>query len=164
MIVKLIQRANEINLENADTIKSFEITYSGSFVVEVIGNAKVRLTRNIIFIDYIESPNDMFMIYEGNLRMRQITAYNIEGEKVDVWKSIKSDEWKRVKLKLSNKAKIKWTEYNKTIKYPRSVKTMVAYTINGSRRAINSKGSSKVNHKGMEIKKLNRIRGKYGIK
>ena len=53
MVVEFIQRANEINLENADTVKSFEIRYSGSFVGEVIGNAKVRLTRNKIFIDYI---------------------------------------------------------------------------------------------------------------
>ena len=76
-------------------------------------------------------------------------------------KSIKSDEWKRVKAKYDSTSK--WTDYNETISYPSSVKTMVAYTINGSKRAINSKGSSRVNHKGMEIKKLNRIRGKYGI-
>ena len=161
MIVKLIQRVNEINLENANTVKSFEIRYSGSFVGEVLGNAEVKLTRNKIFIDYIESPGDMFMIYEGHLSIRQIVAHDNEGEKVDVQKSIKSDEWQRVKAKYDSTSK--WTDYNETIKYPRSVKTMVAYTINGSRRAINSKGSLRVNHKGMEIKKLNRIRGKYGI-
>ena len=161
MIVKLIQRVNEINLENANTVKSFEIRYSGSFVGEVLGNAEVKLTRNKIFIDYIESPGDMFMIYEGHLSIRQIVAHDNEGEKVDVQKSIKSDEWQRVKAKYDSTSK--WTDYNETIKYPRSVKTMVAYTINGSKRAINSKGSSRVNHKGMEIKKLNRIRGKYGI-
>ena len=161
MIVKLIQRANEINLENADTIKSFEIRYSGSFVGEVIGNAKVRLTRNKIFIDYIESPNDMFMIYEGNLRILQITAYDNNNNKINITRSLKSDEWQRVKDKYDSTSK--WTDYNETIKYPKSVKTMVAYTINGSRRAINSKGSSRINYKGMEIKKLNRIRGKYGI-
>ena len=161
MVVKFIQRANEINLKNADTVKSFEIRYSGSFVGEVIGNAKVRLTRNKIFIDYIEPPEDMFMIYEGNLRMLQITAYDNNNNKINITRSLKSDEWQRVKAKYDSTSK--WTDYNETIKYPRSVKTMVAYTINGSKRAINSKGSSRVNHKGMEIKKLNRIRGKYGI-
>ena len=161
-MVKLIQRANEINLENADTLKSFEIRYSGSFVGEVLGNAKVKLTRNKIFIEYIEPPVDMFMIYEGNISMRQITAYNIEGENVDVRKSIKSDEWKKVSAKYDTSTS-KWTDYNETIKYPRSVKTMVAYTDNGVRKFINSKGSRRVNYKGMEIKKLNRIRGKYGI-
>ena len=161
MVVEFIQRANEINLENADTVKSFEIRYSGSFVGEVIGNAKVRLTRNKIFIDYIEPPEDMFMIYEGNLRMLQITAYDNNNNKINITRSLKSDEWQRVKAKYDSTSK--WTDYNETIKYPRSVKTMVAYTINGSRRAINSKGSLRVNHKGMEIKKLNRIRGKYGI-
>ena len=161
-MVKLTQRVNEINLENADTVKSFEIAYSGSFVGEISGNTVVRLTRNKIFIEYIEPPGDMFMIYEGNFRMRQITAYNIEGEKVDVRKSIKSDEWKKVKARLDTSTS-KWTDYNETIKYPKSVKTMVAYTLNGSKRAKNSKGTSRVNQKGMEIKKLNRIRGKYGI-
>ena len=160
-MIRLIQRANQINLENADAVKSFEIKYSGSFVGEVIGNAKVRLTRNKIFIDYIEPPGDMFMVYEGNFSIRQIIAHDNEGEKVNVLKSIKSDEWKRVKAKYDSTSK--WTDYNETISYPSSVKTMVAYKINGSKRAINSKGSSRVNHKGMEIKKLNRIRGKYGI-
>ena len=102
------------------------------------------------------------MIYEGNISMRQITAYNIEGENVDVRKSIKSDEWKKVSAKYDTSTS-KWTDYNETIKYPRSVKTMVAYTDNGVRKFINSKGSRRVNYKGMEIKKLNRIRGKYGI-
>ena len=162
MIVKLIQRVNEINLENSDTIKSFEIRYSGSFVGDVMGNTKVKLTRNKIFIEYIETPGDMLMIYEGNLSMRQITAYNIEGAKVDVRKSIKSDEWKKVSAEYDTSTS-KWTDYNETIKYPKSVKTMVAYTLNGSKRVINSKGSSRINQKGMEIKKLNRIRGKYGI-
>ena len=161
-MVKLIQRANEINLENADTVKSFEIKYSGSFVGEVLGNAEVKLTRNKIFIEYIEPPSEMLMIYMGNLRIMQIMAHNNEGEKVDVWKSIKSDEWKKVKARLDTSTS-KWTDYNETIKYPKSVKTMVAYTLNGSKRAKNSKGTSRVNQKGMEIKKLNRIRGKYGI-
>tara|TARA_Y100000593_G_C4307538_1_gene336543 strand:+ start:1257 stop:1748 length:492 start_codon:yes stop_codon:yes gene_type:complete len=163
-MARLIQRGNEINLEEAYRIKSIEINYSGSFVGEIIGETDVILSRNKLFINFIDSPRETIMIYEGNFRIKNITARLGNEELINIPKSVQSNEWERV-MEVFSLSATKWKTYSSSTKYPSSLKTLVAYTNRGNKKYATQKSINHfVNLNGTEFKKINRLRGDYDIR
>ena len=71
MSLRLIQRINEINIEDIHQLKVLEIDYGGSFIAELQENASVIITRKKIKIYFKEVPqSDVLMKYYGNFRIK----------------------------------------------------------------------------------------------
>ena len=162
-MIKLTQRQNEININSQIKIKSIQFDYNGSFVAEVLGNCDVEINYNNIVINYLEKPPEVIIVYEGDLKIKNILAYDDNNNATKVTYNFKSDEWRNVSADYSNNT-TKWRDYTDTFFYARPVKTLISYTKNNYKKYKNAKGQFLTDLERMENKKLNRIRGKYGIK
>jgi len=165
MGVTLTQRVNELNIEYNEKPVFLTIRYGGSFVGQILGNTKSRLTRSEINIEFKEDIQETIMIYEGELIIYGIFAKNsnlepIKGNRI----KLVNDEIQRSKTKWDESTQ-KWGDYDKSLnKYYKPVMSIIEYKENDNIKFHEVRDKSLLSIPSRQNKILNRIRGNYGVK
>ena len=162
-IMELILTQNEIEINYSDVPVRMILEYRGSFIGEVFGDSFVDLNRNRIILSFQGNPPNTIMSYRGDWTIGEIKAYNKEGGEIYITRKVKEDKWNLILSDYANNTN-KYTDYNKSINYENVNKTLISYKYNNKQYYANEKGMVNPERNSMELKKLNRIRSKYGIK
>tara|TARA_R100000808_G_scaffold11696_1_gene29805 strand:- start:581 stop:1066 length:486 start_codon:yes stop_codon:yes gene_type:complete len=161
--MEITTTSNEVHLNYSEAPKKMIISYSGSFVGEVFGDCIVRLSRKNIIIEFQEDPPSLLMSYTGKFAIISVSAYDKMDNTIYTNRVVKEDKWNLIVGDYANNTN-KYPDYNQSIGYNFVDKTLLAYKHNNEQHYLNQKGMLRPDRDSMEIKKLNRIRGNYGIK
>ena len=166
MSLRLIQRINEINIEDIHQLKVLEIDYKGSFIAELQENASVIITRKKIKIYFKEVPqSDVLMKYYGNFRIKSLKGIKRSGGYVNIRRISRSDVLNQI-FSRWDESTMKYTDYNESFSYSGGFKTLISYTKNG-KKYYKDKNNKIVKEKDLNIMQLNKfkkIRGNYGTR
>ena len=162
--VKIIVEKGQINLEYSEDPIVFEIKYNGGFIGEVFGEALVRMNSNMMIIIFFElPPTDTMMIYEGAISINRVRAFKSDRTPLNTQIIYKDDKIGRIGSKW-DESTMKYEDYNSKLTYGYVSDPIVTYNLSGKKEYITTKGripKKKVNIN--KIKKLERIRSKYGV-
>lgn len=164
MSATLIQRVNELNIEYTDKPISISIRYGGSFIGQVLGNTRSRITRTKIDIHFLDDVPETIMRYEGNLIIYGITVIskNLESAKGGKLKLI-NDEVQRIQAQWDVSTQ-KWEDYDKSNSYYKPVMSLIEYKENDNIKYHEVRDRLLLSLPSRQSKILNRIRGDYGSK
>ena len=139
MDLKLIQRPDEINIENAQDVKYLSIHYTGKFDGEIFGNTWVWVRKTRIVIRFMSPPEEVLMKYEGNLKIRKIYAYDKERNETVGSLKILNDEIRNITSEIRYE-RLTYKDYNQSNRYSNIRKTKLRFTLNNTKRLIGDKG------------------------
>ena len=161
--MEFIITQNEIEINYSDIPVKIILDYRGSVIADVYGNSFVHLNRRKIMINFQEKPPSTIMSFRGDWIIMEIKAYDKDDAEIYVTRKVKEDKWNAISGNYANNTN-KYTDYNKSIDYENINKTLISYRYNNKQHYINDKGVVNPERQNMERKKLNRIRGNYGVK
>jgi len=127
MRIRVDQYKNDVYIKDYRGAILIDIRYSGTFIGDMIPTGFVAMNSSRIIIYNIQQdlPHDLFMNYEGNLRIRSIFAYTKDKTYSGVI-NIESDEWDRISGKW-DEIELTWEDYDHSQKYIKDVNTMLSY-------------------------------------
>lgn len=162
--VKIIVEQGQVNLEYSEAPTVFEIKYNGRFVGEVFGDALVRMNSNTMIIVFFQlPPTDTMMIYEGAISISRVRAFKLDRTPLNSQIIYKDDKIGRVGSKW-DESTMKYEDYNSKITYGSVIDSLITYNLSGEKEYITTNG--KIPKKTVninKIKKLERMRSKYGV-
>ena len=162
--VRIIVEKGQVNLEYSEDPIVFEIKYDGGFVGEVFGDALVRMNSNTMIIIFFQlPPTDTMMIYDGSISIRKVRAFKADRTALNTQIRYKDDKISRIVSKW-DESTMKYEDYDNKLTYGSVVDSLVTYNLSGKKEYINIKGRIPKKTVNMnKIKKLERMRNKYGV-
>ena len=161
--MELIITSNEIELNFSVVPDTMILEYHGSFVGEIFGDNIVTLNRKNIIINFQTKPPSLLMSYTGKLAITDVKTFDKQGFAIDTNRIVREDKWGIILGDYANNTN-KYIDYNQSMGYNFVEKTLISYNNKNTQYYLNQKGIISPNRESMEFKKLNRIRGNYGIK
>ena len=163
MNIKLIQTPDEITIDTESIkLSRLKMTIDGSFVAEIMGNVDVDINYDDMSIRFLNQPTESFFKYNGNVRFKNIQAFDTSNKRVQVKYHYNGDEWRNVQDSF-NRAVVEYTHYNRSILLEEQLQTIVFYKPKDRLMYARKEGLNMraIVAKPIEKNSLKKLRGNY---